>query len=618
MLRPPLLQVDDLSVEFRTEEGRLRAVDHLSFQVDAGKTLAIIGESGSGKSVTAMAIMGLLPPRAFLLNGRARFQDGAGPAVELAGPEARESAIAPLRGDRLAMIFQEPTAALSPMHTLGDQIGDVLRQHRGLSGAAARQVAIESLAEVGFRKPQEAVDSYAFQLSGGLAQRAMIAIAMICRPALIIADEPTTALDVTVQAEILNLLKKLQSDHGTAILLIAHDLGVVANMADDVVVMRYGEALESGPMRELFANPQHPYLKALMGSVPRLGMPRDERLKPLRDIASVDVPAAQPQHTDTQQDLIRICDVSKSFAARGGMFSQGGVVRALVDVSLTVRQGECLGLVGESGSGKTTLSRMIARQVLPDSGSVDMRGQNGFDNIALLAGADLKQFRRRVQYVFQNPYHALNPRQSVESILTEPLEIHGIGDKSSRRQRALELLEMVGLDRRHLNRFPAGFSGGQRQRIGIARALALEPDLILFDEPVSALDVSVQAQILNLLRDLRAALGLTYLFVSHNLAVVDYLADRIAVMANGLLVELAPREALFENAMHPYTKRLVASVPEPDPDRAMDLSLFSVMHRKGSGDWPAPYAPVAGQSGTMEEVSSGHFVRIYPQQTSTL
>lgn len=463
MLRPPLLQVDDLSVEFRTEEGRLRAVDHLSFQVEAGKTLAIIGESGSGKSVTAMAIMGLLPPRAFMLNGRVEFQDGDGPAVLLAGPGARESAIAPLRGDRLAMIFQEPTAALSPMHTLGDQIADVLRQHRGLDGAAARQAAKDSLAEVGFRNPEEAVDSYAFQLSGGLAQRAMIAIAMICRPALIIADEPTTALDVTVQAEILNLLKKLQADHGTAILLIAHDLGVVANMADDVVVMRHGEAMESGPMRQLFSNPQHPYLKALMGSVPRMGMPRDERLKPLRDIAPVVAAAPKPQVDDPQQDLVRVSGVSKSFAARGGMFSQGGVVRALVDVDLTVRQGECLGLVGESGSGKTTLSRMMARQVLPDSGQVEMLGPDGYFDIATLADAELKQFRRRVQYVFQNPYHALNPRQSVESILTEPLEIHGIGDSRSRRQRARELLEMVGLDSRHLNRFPAGFSGGQRQ-----------------------------------------------------------------------------------------------------------------------------------------------------------
>ncbi|WP_185985063.1 ABC transporter ATP-binding protein [Aureimonas mangrovi] len=616
----PLLSVENLSIEFRTLEGRVRAVDDLSFAVQPGRTLALIGESGSGKSVTAHSILGLLPAAAHRIGGRILFRDPRkAETLDLTALPLESAAFQAVRGDRISMVFQEPTAALSPMHTIGEQIGDVLRRHRKLGRREIRAATLDVLREVGFPDAERAADAYSFQLSGGLCQRAMIAIATVCRPALIIADEPTTALDVTVQAEILRLLRSLQAEHGTALLLISHDLGVVASMADEMVVMHHGAAMESGSVHDLFAQPRHPYLRALMRSVPRLGQPSGERLRPLREIRIDDALASFRRRAGASDGsvLLEARGLQRTFPARA--LSGGEPHHVLRGIDLVIRRHECLGLVGESGSGKTTLSRILARDQKPDAGTVSMAGTNGMEDVLSLRGPALKNWRRRVQYVFQNPYLALDPRMSVEGSLVEPLEIHGIGTARSRRERARELLALVGLPQTHLSRFPHGFSGGQRQRIGIARALALEPELILFDEPVSALDVSVQAQVLNLLRDLKRELGLTYLFVSHNLAVVDYLSDRIAVMCEGRLVEIAPRETLFRGAVHPYTRRLIAAVPEPDPARPIDFEAIGVGQERGRSEWGWPFV---GRDGRAEpdlvSLGGGHWVQAFEEGLHTV
>ncbi|MGI9373151.1 MAG: ABC transporter ATP-binding protein [Hyphomicrobiales bacterium] len=581
-----LIRVENLRVAFTLQGNDMEVVRGISFRIKPGSIVALVGESGSGKSVTAQAIQGILPRPANITGGKILFfdPDSDGTPVDIAqldrdGDEMRE-----LRGARISMIFQEPMTSLSPLHTIGDQIEEALTLHSEVEKGEARSVTEDMLDLVGFPDPQRAYDMYSFELSGGLRQRAMIAMALICRPALLIADEPTTALDVTVQAQVLNQLKELQQKLDMAVLLITHDLGVVANMADEVVVVYHGEVMEAGPVEEIFKNPSHPYLQALLQAVPHFDMKDGERLVSLRDVAYEVGPALTRKEFDPDNStpVLAIENLRKTFTTRKGGFFKANVdneVVAVNDVSLTINRGECLGLVGESGCGKTTLSKMIMRAVTPDSGSVVFDNGAGPMNILELGGNALKAFRPRLQMVFQDPFSSLSPRMTVLNILREPLQIHNIGNESDRLETITELMRVVGLDPRFLNRYPHSFSGGQRQRIGIARALALNPDLLICDEPVSALDVSVQAQILNLLKDLQNELGLTYLFISHNLAVVDYMADRIAVMCQGNLVEVAPREVLFRNPVHPYTRALLKAVPYPDLGRPLD---FEEINRGGA------------------------------------
>ena len=610
----PLLSVRDLTVEIASDQGRFKAVDGLSFDIPQGKTVAVVGESGSGKSVTAQAIMRILPNVARIAGGSILFADtkGKGTPLDLAALDASSERLRQIRGGRIAMIFQEPMTSLSPLHTAGDQVAEALRVHADVGAAEARDRAEDVLRRVGFPDPKRALTTYPFELSGGLRQRAMIAMALITRPALLVADEPTTALDVTTQAQILDLIRELQGETGMSVLLITHDLGVVANMADDVVVLYRGRMMEAGEREDIFRRPQHAYLKALMRAVPRFAMEPGERLKPLRDVRSEPKTATQgPVVCSPDRVVLDVRGISKTYTLRAGWFSgRTKLVRAVDDVSLSVPCGKTLGLVGESGCGKTTVSKMISRALKPDAGAVFFDDGAGPQNVHALSGEALTRYRRAVQFVFQDPFSSLNPRMTVYELLTEPMIIHGIGTADERFERSKDLLDMVGLDRRSLRRYPHSFSGGQRQRLGIARALALEPQVLLCDEPVSALDVSVQAQVLNLLKDLQKALGLSYLFVSHNLAVVDYVADVIAVMCRGHIVEQAPAQALFRAPAHPYTKALLAAVPDPDLDRPLDFAALRTGRFSDPSAWPLPYRLLPGDPGTVQMLEPGHTVRI--------
>ena len=650
-----LLRVDNLTVEFGVHEGILRAVDNVSFAIPPGGTLALVGESGSGKSVCSQAIMGLLPRTARIPSGSILFQDPRDGTAEIdivkldrSGPAMRA-----IRGGEISIIFQEPMTSLSALHTVGDQIGEAVQLHGGagqlseihslghqlheaaehstrrMSRAEINELTRDMLRMVGFPDPARALRTYPFELSGGLRQRAMIAMALVCRPALLIADEPTTALDVTIQAQILRLIKDLQQELGMALLMITHDLGVVANVADDVVVMYRGKVVEAGALSDIFRDPQHPYLKALLHAVPRFDMKPGERLQPIREIQAAtghllqQKPEAKPLPSfNPQAPVLKVRHLSKTFHIRKAdtlleQLMGGGktrTIRAVNDVSFDVARGECLGLVGESGCGKTTLSKMLMRGISADPN--EGAGRVVFDDwgrkidVMMIEGADLNSFRTKLQFIFQDPFGSLNPRMTVYDILVEPLIIHGVGDDAYRREMVGELMELVGLDRRQLSRYPHSFSGGQRQRIGIARALALRPDMVICDEPVSALDVSIQAQILNLLKDLQKQLGLTYLFISHNLAVVDYIADRIAVMCAGRLVELAPAGELFRNPMHPYTKALLSAVPMPDPDRRLDLRALMEGKASDPTQWPEPFTDTGKNKLFWTEAEPGHYVRV--------
>ena len=618
-----LLSVENLHVHFDLPEGKLNAVCGVSFRVRPGSTVALVGESGSGKSVVSQAIMGILPKSARIGGGRIYFHNkarGAAP-VDIASLDPRSADMRAIRGDHISIIFQEPMTSLSPMHTVGDQISEALHLHRDCSKSEGLELTEKMLGLVGFPDPARALRTYPFELSGGLRQRSMIAMALICRPGLLIADEPTTALDVTMQAQILKLIVDLQAELGMAVLIITHDLGVVANMADEIVVMYHGEIMESGTLDHIFRDPQHPYLKALQHAVPRFDMAPGERLVPIRAIEPMRgflhaEKEPWPEGADDAGPILKVENLHKAFTIRKGGWFAGGddsKVVAVDNVSFDVHRGETLGLVGESGCGKTTLSKMLMRAITSDHGTVTYNDRGKLQDVLALSQEELIPLRRKLQFMFQDPYGSLNPRMTVFDIITEPLVIHDVGMPETRRQYARELMELVGLDVRHLSRYPHSFSGGQRQRIGIARALALQPDMLICDEPVSALDVSVQAQILNLLKDLQKELGLTYLFISHNLAVVDYIADRIAVMCHGHLVEIARSEDIFKNPVHPYTRALLRAVPEPNPDRPLDFSKIMEDRASNPAVWPYPFADSGAVQPIMREVSDSHAVRVLPE-----
>lgn len=536
----PLLKVNDLSVSFHSGESEFQAVREVSFEVRKGETLGIVGESGSGKSVTARSIMRLLAsPPSQMKNGEILFK-----GVDLANKTQKE--MESIRGRDIGMIFQDPMSSLNPTIKVGKQISESLIKHQKVSKKEAKKQAIAMMERVGITRSEIRYNQYPHEFSGGMRQRVMIGIALACRPELLIADEPTTALDVTIQAQILNLMKDMQDQLGTSIILITHDLGVVAGMCDRVVVMKEGQIVETGTTTEIFANPKHPYTIRLLNALPRL----DQKKKPK--------PASLvPRDLEDDQPLLEVKSLRQHFN-----LGKGNTLKAVNDISFHIRQGETLGVVGESGSGKSTTGRAILRLHEPTGGDVLFKGVP----LNRLSASEMKTMRRHMQIIFQDPYASLNPKMRIMDIIGEALDIHQLaGTASQREKRVEELLEMVGLDPTHAQRYPHEFSGGQRQRIGIARALAVEPEFIVCDEPLSALDVSIQAQIVQLLEELQQRLGLTYLFIAHDLSMVKHISDRVAVMYNGKIVELAESEELYSNPQHAYTKALLSAIPVPDP-----------------------------------------------------
>ena len=562
----PLLDIQDLSIAFRGSQGRVSAVSHLNLSLQRGETLALVGESGSGKSTTALSLLRLLAPGAEV-TGRLLFEGRD--ILQLRPPELRA-----LRGREISMIFQEPMTSLNPVHTIGAQIAETLRLHEGLSALAARRRALELLDLVRIPEPQRRIDDHPHKLSGGQRQRVMIAMAVACRPRLLVADEPTTALDVTIQAQILELLDGLRRELDMALLLITHDLGVVSQWADRVAVMFGGEKVEEADTASLFAQPAHAYTRGLLGASLHAGQVPHSSERRLPEINTALDPvtglrrfelvqpsprAPQPAVLATGQPLLQVQDLRTAYRGR-----DGALVNAVDGVSFELRAGETLGLVGESGCGKSTLSKTLLRLVDPSEGRIVLDGTD----IARLPERALKDWRRRIQMVFQDPYASLNPRRSVQDILDTVLKVHDVASRDERRRRIGEILERVGLPASAASRYPNEFSGGQRQRIGIARALVVRPALVVLDEPVSALDVSIQAQILNLLVELKQDFGLSYLFISHDLSVVRHIADRVMVMNQGRIVEAGHHREIWEHPQHPYTRSLIQAAPHADRRRA--------------------------------------------------
>jgi peptide/nickel transport system ATP-binding protein len=630
----PVLEIENLSVQFRSSHGLVRAVENVGYTVHPGEMVAIVGESGSGKSVSALAVMQLLPQNtARIIDGSIRFEGRE--LLELDDDEMRR-----IRGREISMIFQEPMTSLNPVLTIGLQIMEPLFMHLEMSESAARARAIELLTLVGITDPESRLDQYPHQLSGGMRQRVMIAIGLACNPKLLIADEPTTALDVTIQAQILELMKDLSRRLGVAVIIITHNLGIVARYADRVNVMYAARLIETGPAEAVFGHPIHPYARGLLAAVPRLDRDRSSQLTtiegappnlldppegcrfrprcryaidacanvpPMKEMDAghlaachraseidalekaarkADVAVSTTAATDSGAPILRIEHTSKFFPVGGG-FMRGRVryVKAVNDVSLHIMPGETLGLVGESGCGKSTLGRLVLRLDDPTGGEILFAGTD----LAALSRSEMTGVRKKMQVIFQDPYSSLNPRMTVGQIIGEPMHVHGIMPKAKIPDRIAELLELVGLFPYMALRYPHELSGGQRQRVGIARALAVEPDVIVCDEAVSALDVSIQGQVINLLEHLQRKLGLTYLFIAHDLAVVRHISSRVAVMYLGRIVELASSDELFANPRHPYTQALLAAAPVPDPviERTRPRTIIT-------GELPSPLNPPAG------------------------
>lgn len=592
----PLLRVSDLTVSFKNKT----VVREVSFEMHHGKTLAIVGESGSGKSVTSLAIMGLLGFVGGKLE-RGELLFSPNPNTSLSLTTLDEARYRKLRGNQLAMIFQEPMTSLNPVFTIGKQLTETLQLHRQFSRAQAHAEAARLLDLVRISDAAAQLTRYPHQLSGGQRQRVMIAMAAACQPKILIADEPTTALDVTVQAQILQIIRDMQAEMGTAVLFISHDMGVVAEMADEVVVMRHGDVIEKGAVEQILHTPQADYTRALMAAVPQIGAmkgkPLPEKFALLTNDTPLDNITAQPVDM-TAEPLVQLDKICTFYPLRSGFLKRvTQQVYAAVDISFEIFPGETLALVGESGSGKSTVGRTLQQLVKPTSGSLRFRGQE----ILTANAAHRNRFKREIQYVFQDPFGSLNPRKSIRASLLEPMRLHGLAHHPEAQIAAL--MKAVDLPPEWADRYPHEFSGGQRQRICIARALACEPSLIIADEAVSALDVSVQAQVINLMMDLQRERGLSYLFISHDMAVVERVSHRVAVMYLGQIVEIGTRAQIFENPQHPYTQRLLAAVPSMHQRK----TAASVLQ---AGEIPSPIRAVNDPPPSHQyiEVAQGHFV----------
>jgi glutathione transport system ATP-binding protein len=605
-----VVEVSDLTVAFATSERTVVAVKELAFHVDRGETLAIVGESGSGKSVTSLALMRLIEHGGGrITQGSLRLRRNNGQLIDLA--RADNATLRGVRGGDIAMIFQEPMTSLNPVFTVGEQISESIRLHQGMDDRAALAEALRMLELVRIPEARQVLQRYPHQLSGGMRQRVMIAMALCCRPALLIADEPTTALDVTIQAQILQLIRTLQTEMHMGVMFITHDMGVVAEVADRVLVMYRGEKVEEGRTEAIFHAPQHRYTQALLSAVPRLGAMAGEDHPAKFPLLQMDSDTrgapVEPQATVRIDDgpVLRVRELTTRFPVRSGLFGKvSKQVHAVEKVSFDLYPGETLALVGESGCGKSTTGRSLLRLVDSQSGSIEFAGQR----IDTLQGPALQRLRRDIQFIFQDPFASLDPRVTVGFSIMEPLLVHKLASGKAAQERVDWLLEKVGLPAEHAQRYPHEFSGGQRQRIAIARALASNPKVVIADESVSALDVSIQAQIVNLLLDLQREFGLAFLFISHDMAVVERVSHRVAVMYLGQIVEIGPRRAIFENPQHPYTKKLMDAVPVADPERRNrnrpllteeipspvralgDEPLLAPLHQVGPGHFVARHA----------------------------
>ena len=581
----PVIEVKDLRVHFNLKDQVVKAVDGVSFDIKKGETIAIVGESGSGKSVTALSLMRLVDfSGGNIISGEINLETKNKINLDLA--QQSQDIMKDIRGNDVSMIFQEPMTSLNPVFTIRMQMTETILKHQGKTKAEALEIALEMLKLVRIPEPEKRLNQYPHELSGGMRQRVMIAMALSCKPSLLIADEPTTALDVTIQAQILDLIKLLQRDIGMSVIFITHDMGVVAEIADRVVVMFAGKKVEEGSALEIFNNPQHPYTKSLLAAVPKLGSMKG-KLLPAK-FMNVDINSSDNQQlkTTTQNKIIEIKDtvnrvsnpllqvrgLTTRFSIKQDFGTKKGNIHAVENIDLSLQPGETFGLVGESGCGKSTTGRSIIGLTQPTRGSVVFEGVE----LTNLNNKEMIQYRKQMQMIFQDPFASLNPRMTVGQIIAEPILVHGLDEKLGSTEKVMQLLNRVGLNEQYALRFPHELSGGQRQRIGIARALALEPKLIIADEAVSALDVSIQAQVVNLMMELQEEFGLSYLFISHDMAVVERVSHRIGVMYLGEIVEIGLRSEIFENPQHPYTKKLMAAVPIADPSkRKTKLNLMS-------------------------------------------